>query len=202
MKRAISLLLFLAIVLTVVPASCFAYPSVMYVDTANKKSLNLRSDMSTKATVLTQIPYRAEVQIVEMQQGQTWVTVSYNGITGYVMVRYLSMTRPDYAPIPTARPTAAPIGSIYDQFGPVYARAIVAPSSPGGFVNMRWAPSLQAPVFSICYANVELYVYYANDTWCQVYNPTTNTFGYMMRAFLRFTTVFGDGMVLAEPISK
>ena len=69
-----------------------------YVNTANGGSLNLRKSASDQVAVLAAIPNGTEVTVT--QRGSTWCAVTYNGIAGYVMTKFL------YIPAVTA--TAAP----------------------------------------------------------------------------------------------
>lgn len=207
MKKFFCVMTLFALLLTAAPVGALA--ETMYVDTPNHKSVNLRADMSTDSEILCSVPYRKAVEVLDQLYGSSWVSCSYNGYYGYIMERYLSYERPAPAPTatkkpkPTPKPTARPKpvdNSLYGGFAPAYYNAVVVPSTPGGFVNMRWAPSKKAPVFNIYYANSELEVFYANDTWCQVYDPGSMTFGYMMRPFLNYVSPInaGDG---AEPES-
>lgn len=72
--------------------------------------VNLRSEPSLTATVLTKVPSGTEVTIVEY--GDEWTKVSYNGTEGYISTIYLSATKPvpiaTVAPSSTAKPTATP----------------------------------------------------------------------------------------------
>lgn len=50
-------------------------------------SLNLRKSASKSSAVLEQIPQKERVEVLD--RGDTWSHVRYNGVTGYVMTRYL-----------------------------------------------------------------------------------------------------------------
>jgi len=60
----------------------------VFVNTDNKGTLNLRAEPSASAKVLARIPYKTELSI-ETATGE-WSKVTYNGITGYVMNKFLS----------------------------------------------------------------------------------------------------------------
>ncbi|HPS82219.1 MAG TPA: hypothetical protein PLP25_10235, partial [Candidatus Limiplasma sp.] len=68
-----------------------------------------------------------------------------------------------------------------------YYTATVRPSSPGGFVHLRWAPSKSQPVQSDYYNGSELVVISQNGTWCQVYDELNESSGFMMAEFLSAT---------------
>ncbi len=58
--------------------------------TTQSGSLNLRESSSTSSRVLRTIPQNDMVSV--LQQGAEWCRVAYNGVTGYVMTRYLTFS--------------------------------------------------------------------------------------------------------------
>lgn len=60
----------------------------MYVNTANKGSLNLRIAPSTSKVVLAQIPYHTALEVEKISD--EWSKTTYEGRTGYVMNMFLS----------------------------------------------------------------------------------------------------------------
>ena len=56
--------------------------------TTSGGAVNLRQEASSAARVLSAIPNAASVTVYS--RGETWSQVSYNGVTGYVMTRYLT----------------------------------------------------------------------------------------------------------------
>lgn len=60
----------------------------VYVNTANKGTLNLRAEPSKTGRILAQIPYHTSLEAEHIDD--TWSKVTYNGKTGYVMTEFLS----------------------------------------------------------------------------------------------------------------
>ena len=178
MKRKwLSLIALVMVAVMCTPVIALGGTNIFYVDTANKKSLNMRSDCTMGDNIIASIPYRAEVTVYEFLAGDAWARVEYNGLVGFVMTRYLSGTRP------------ASGGS---GFTPAYYTATVKPSNPSGYVNMRWAPSKSTSVHEVYYAGDMLQVIADNGTWCQVYDTSRNICGFMMKQFLTILSVGGE----------
>ena len=132
------------------PVIALGGTNIFYVDTANKKSLNMRSDCTMGDNIIASIPYRAEVTVYEFLAGDAWARVEYNGLMGFVMTRYLSGTRPASGGSGGSGGGSSSSTAIsYKGFTPAYYTATVKPSNPSGYVNMRWAPS-KSPPFMRC----------------------------------------------------
>lgn len=157
--------------------SAYADAMVYYVNTANKKSLNMRSSTDLGNNILTSIPNGAAVVVYEFLSSNTWAHIGYGGRDGYVMTRYLSLTPP------STQPSTAESLSFKD-FKSTYYLASVKPSTPSGYVNMRWAPSKSTAVHDIYYSGSTLQVIAESKTWCQVYDIQKNICGFMMKEFL------------------
>lgn len=98
MKRKwLSLIALVMVAVMCTPVIALGGTNIFYVDTANKKSLNMRSDCTMGDNIIASIPYRAEVTVYEFLAGDAWARVEYNGLMGFVMTRYLSGTRPPAA---------------------------------------------------------------------------------------------------------
>ena len=63
--------------------------------------------------------------------------------------------------------------------------AAVCPSTPTGFVNLRWAPSKNASIEGVRHSGDTLTVLAENTYWAQVYDEETNTCGFMLKSFLK-----------------
>ena len=157
--------------------SAYADAMVYYVNTANKKSLNMRSSTDLGNNILTSIPNGAAVVVYEFLNSNTWAHIGYGGRDGYVMTRYLSLTPP------STQPSTAESLSFKD-FKSTYYLASVKPSTPSGYVNMRWAPSKSTAVHDIYYSGSTLQVIAESKTWFQVYDTQKNICGFMMKEFL------------------
>jgi len=60
----------------------------VYVNTANKGTVNMRAEPKKTGKVLAQIPYKTSLEAEYVDD--TWSKVTYNGKTGYVMTEFLS----------------------------------------------------------------------------------------------------------------
>ena len=192
-KRLISLgvavLLLAMIVAPLGTASALTWGG--YVNTSNGKGLYLRSDPSTNGSIILTIPFGAWVGFTEIYN-DTWIRVGYAGHEGFVMRRYLSAEAPAPRPVPVPTPAPAPapqpsgneIAQIFSGFQITNYYVAVRPSSPGGFVHMRWAPTKSAPILKDFHQNDQLEVLSQNRTWAQVRDPQTGVTGFMMRSFL------------------
>ena len=168
-KRALAVLLALVVVVTLLPVVNAFASSTMYVSTSNGKSLNMRDYPSKDGNVIANIPYGAKVTVDEDFIGSSWVHVYYKSADGYCMVRYLSTYKPGPKPQPTQPPSPTqPSGSIYDNLVQCYYTATVQPSSAGGFVHLRWAPSKNQPIQRDYYNGSQLVVI-AQDGTCVRY---------------------------------
>lgn len=183
-NRALAVLLAVIMVAVLLPVTQAFASSTMYVSTSNGKSLNLRDYPSKDGNVITTIPYAAKVTVDEDFVGSSWVHVYYKNLDGYCMARYLSTTKPGPKPQPTKTATPTQSGSLYDNLVQCYYTAIVRPSSPGGFVHLRWAPSKNQPIQRDYYNGSELVVISQDGVWCQVYDEANEVSGFMMAQFL------------------
>lgn len=180
-----------AFILAVLLAVCFAASAMayttMYVYTSNGKPLNLRDAPSMLGNVMIQIPNGAAVRVNDVFD-ETWYSVTYGSFTGYSMSRYLVYATPTPVYCPTPTPVPYYYGGfpneIFVDFQPVLYTALVRPSNPAGYVNLRWAPSLQSDIHSRYYANAMLTVMSQNTVWCQVLDEAGNVMGFIMRQFL------------------
>ena len=115
MKRILSLMTLLALLLGLLPASASIYDpnsGSMFIKTANGKSVNMREEPSTDAKVITSIPYGRSVVVYSGFVSGQWSHVQYGMFNGYVMTRFLTGEKPapftPPTPKPTPRPTATP----------------------------------------------------------------------------------------------
>ncbi len=211
------------LILVAVPLTSMAMTRRAYVSTSNGGNLNMRIYPTTDSDVITSIPYGGEVTILASYDDGLWVDVAYGSYEGYVMWRYLvyeypgpmpgPIPRPDPTfnpvpnpmPNPTARPTAKPnpnpsnnsvekaLANLFNGFEQMRYLAAVKPSTPGGIVHMRWAPSKATAIITDYHQNDQLQVLAQNDSWCQVRDPGTGVTGFMMRSFLTLISI-GDGI--------
>ena len=158
-------------------------------------SLNLRESPSASARILGLLPYGAWVTV--NARGVDWSAVSYGGVSGYVMSRYLSFgaavptTLPTLAPtpLPTAAPTIAPV---------YWGSANAYVSTTGGSLNLREAPKSNAKVLTTIPNGTALTVVTQGSAWCAVTYQGIQ--GYVMTAFLTFPAAYATPAPTQAPI--
>lgn len=64
--------------------------------------VNMRSEASLTAAVVTKVPSGARVKIVKLEKKE-WFEVTYDGVSGYINAMYLSSKKP--APVATSTPS-------------------------------------------------------------------------------------------------
>lgn len=148
-------------------------------DTAQVKTgnggLNLRETASAQARVLLSIPDGASVTLLD--QGSEWCKIRYQGTTGYVMTRYLSIGQS------TSQPTET--------------KAWISQSVVGG-VNLRFGPDTSAQVLMVLQPGAEVTVLMQGESWSVVrYGETT---GYVMSRYLTDTAPAGTGSEGQQPV--
>ncbi len=139
-------------------------------------SLNLREHARSGAKVLLTIP-NGTVITVSVRES-TWCSVSYQGVSGYVMTSYLRFpSDPSVTPVPTA--TASPSPTPVTP-GVSVGTAVITTS--GGSVNLRAQASSSAKVLlSVPNAGI-VSVQARGPEWSAVtYN---GTFGYIMSKYM------------------
>ena len=194
MKRRNLILLALALMLTGMLACAGALADeVMYVRTNNGGHLNVRALPMVDGDIVGRLSYGDKVIVYGHYDDYVEIKAVNNNMWGYVAKRYLSSRKP--APIPSGDGSSgdgdasAAISSMNYQFRsmqPVGAYTVyVRPSRPGGFVNLRWAPSMEAEVQQRCYANYELEVMAVGNSWYQVRDVRTGSVGFIMKSFVQ-----------------
>ena len=151
---------------TSTPASGKTYATV----TTASGSLNLRERADKNASVLTKIPQYAQVEV--LAYGSVWCQVVYNGITGYAMTSFLTLSGTPAQPTPTPMPTSSGDGTV----------AWV--STSGGSLNLREAARSGAAVLTTIPNGTQLSVTQRGSIWCAVIYHGRS--GYVMTEFLRF----------------
>lgn len=112
MKQVVSLILILAIMLTIgTPALASMYNPdgyVMYVKTGNGLKLNLRESPDANAKIIGKIPYGEAVSVYPKFLSDKWSHVQYGMLNGYVMKSFLVRNPPKPYVSPTPKPTTKP----------------------------------------------------------------------------------------------
>lgn len=185
------------LMLAVAPAAMANQIGNKYVKTSSGSNVRMRQGPGTEYDVIDRVPYGAVVETyseTKNPSGESWTEVGYHGNTGWIMTRYLSNTKPTSSSGSSSGSSSSGSSSsdegmtanIFNNFKDVNVMADIKPSTTGNFVNMRWAPSLSAPVQARYYEGQEVYVLKANKTWCQVYDEENNRVGFIQRTLLDY----------------
>ncbi|MCR4885615.1 MAG: SH3 domain-containing protein [Clostridiales bacterium] len=208
MKKQILSLALIAVMMAVfLPAQAVAdsYYGTQYVYTDNGKTLNVRSAPSMGDNIIGSLKYGAEVTVVEMYSNGwakiLWEQNAYGEFgTAYVQRRFLVNHKPssqpsqpavvpasgsaaagaDYAKLFTAMNDEFRTGKLVPQQFNVYAR----PSRASGWVNLRWAPSLEAERIATCPQGKVLTVIAETRNWYQVRDPQTGMIGFISKQYV------------------
>ncbi|MCR4886193.1 MAG: SpoIID/LytB domain-containing protein [Clostridiales bacterium] len=147
-------------------------------------SLNLRLYARDTAKVLLTIPQYETVSVHET--GSVWCRVTYRGVTGWVMTRFLSFNGAAPTPAPAGSPAPAAGGSVpLDPTLRTLREPIVGRIMPTDKrLNLREGCSTAARVILEMPKYEFLTIYAVGDTWCQVeYGGRT---GYCMTKYLEY----------------
>ena len=137
--------------------------------TTAQGSLNLRLSPATNARVLCTIPQYTVIALTA--HGETWSKTSYNGHTGYVMTKFLTLLS-----APSATETPAPTGAPDQPAAPRYARV----TTRQGSLNLRATQG--GRVLRTIPQNELVLLEEEGSVWCKVtYGGYT---GFVMREFL------------------
>ncbi len=152
-------------------------PGALYAKvTTNSSSLNLRSDRSATSKILAYIPKGTMIALT--QYGSDWCATSYNGKSGYVMTKYLTLTQTGVTAAPAATPTPTPPA----QTGAAYAKV----TTRSGSLNLREADNGGARVLTTIPRNSYIAIDRYGASWCMTrYAGYT---GYVMTSFLTFVS--------------
>ncbi|MEG0902295.1 MAG: SH3 domain-containing protein [Clostridia bacterium] len=176
--------------LTAMPMAALAGAHYSYVYTSNGKTLNMRKAPITHANnKVTDVPYGARVVVHEYVNSATWAYVEYQGRMGYVMTRYLVNQAP--APKPVPKPSAPDTPASFNGFVQAEYSALVRASVPGGYINMRWAPSKQQAIQQRMADGQRVEVIAQNKVWAQVRDDDTGNVGFIMLQFLSVIDGYG-----------
>ena len=186
---------FLAVMLLMLAAAPAALANPIgnkYVKTSSGKSVRMRGGPGTEYDVIDRVPNGASVETYSQMQnpaGERWTEIGYHGATGWIMSRYLSGKKPGSQSGGSSSKDSGSgtmTATIFTNFHDVALTADIKPSTPGNFVNLRWAPSKSAPVQARYYEGQQVYVLKANNSWCQVYDEANNRCGFILRSLLDY----------------
>ncbi len=195
MKRIVCFLLTIVMLTAMTGAALAAVNSgmisvgdVLYVITTGG-TLNVRADASGNAKVTYKLPNHAPVHALDTgRNGFLWVEFKFNGrfANGYVSMDFLTYTVPSKinengatkvgdptpAPAPSAGELVANMNfSNFKLVQPGMARVIASkPNRPGGWVNLRWVPSMDSAIIAKMPKDAIMTVIAEGKTWYQVMN--------------------------------
>lgn len=189
MKKLITALLVFTLILSV---GATALATTYYIKTQSGNYVYVRSGRGTDYEKIGKLEYGDHIDVVNIKNG--WAKFNYGSKGyGYVCANFLSKNKP--AAITRSSDTKAAGSSSsstsnydmvksYDKFVNVSYKAVVQPSTSSNNINLRWGPSMGAPIMGLRRAGCELRVIAENATWCQVVDDATGECGFMMKKFL------------------
>ena len=206
MKKLSALLLALLLALAVlIPAAAEdntpnATAGYYYVYTENGKSLNVRDAPGGQA--VGSLKYGTKVYCYYLDGGTGWalITYSYNKpgygygeYACYISNRYLVKSKPPANPADAfsysdSKASSSNLADINKEFRsarkvtPYYVT--VRPARVSGWVNLRWAPSLNAEIMATYKNNDRLLVINELTKWYQVEDPVTGNVGFINRPYV------------------
>jgi len=192
-KRILAMAVAVMLVMALyIPAATADY--IMYVYTANGRTLNAREYRNTDAKVLLNLKYGQEVW-VDADLNNGWTRLNAAGALDYVYVqsRYLVPNPP--GPKPTPKPGgggSSSSTSIQSDIDAEFKAAHLVNeysvetrnSRATGVVNMRWAPSKKAPLIESYKNGATLTVIAELKDWRQVRDDETGAVGFIRHDFL------------------
>ena len=204
-KRLLSLMLVTALALGLwlpsAQAGSYGFLITKYVYTQNGLSLNVRESPSTSANVIGGLAFGTAVDVRSYTADGVWAIIAYNGYTAYVQSRYLVDYYPGPKPTTPVSPTSAPASDAQKALNEMNAEFMSArtgnapftisarPARASGWVNLRWAPTMEAEVISKCYSGKVLNVIKELRNWYQVQDPDTGDIGFISRNYVTVIAV-------------
>ena len=169
-----------------------------YVYTENGKTLNVRD--APGGNVVGHLKYGTRIYCYYNDNGWALIDYTYD-MPGYgkgtyacfVSSRYLRKTKPPARNSgSTATATVTPAAGLLDEINAEFATAkkvepykvIVRPTRASGWVNLRWAPSMNAELLATYGANTQLLVIAETDNWLQVEDQDTGSVGFIKKEFV------------------
>lgn len=151
----------------------------IYQVTTDGSALNMRNAASTSGDVITQIPAGAKVQVLE--SNGTWAHATYNGISGYCSMAYLTAVAETTTATTTATTDATAVSNVTETSvsETVSTAATTEPFSKdeagkyivsvkASYLNMRAGASLSADIITTIPNGTTVTVTEANSEWAAV----------------------------------
>ena len=190
MKKLITALLVFTLLLAV---GATALAKTYYIKTQSGSYVYVRSGRGTDYEKIGKLEYGDHIDVVNIKDGWAKFNFGSRGY-GYVSAKFIVKEKPaaishNNKPTNNTTTNKAASGSFdlvksYDKFVNVSYMAVVQPSTSSNNINLRWGPSMNAPIMGLRRAGCELRVIAENGTWCQVIDEATGESGFMMKKFL------------------
>lgn len=154
-------------------ASAFVTPALAVSGTVNTEGsyLRLRSEASTKGSVLRNLAHNTSVDILETLDNG-WCQVSYDGVTGYVSGQYLTLPGEE-APAeeedaPAAEEEAVPEAQSDEEEAPAKEEDALYVKVTTGTLNIRSGPSTDTDKVGTLHAGRVVRVLEVLDGWYRI----------------------------------
>ena len=193
MRKMITALLVFTLLLAV---GATALAKTYYIKTQSGSYVYVRSGRGTDYEKIGKLVYGDHIDVVDIKNG--WAKFNYGAYGyGYVSANFITKEKPaaidhkntsnnnknNNASSSSSSGTFDLVNS-YNKFVNVSYMAVVQPSTSSNNINLRWAPSTNAPIMGLRRAGCQLRVIAENGTWCQVVDDATGECGFMMKKFL------------------
>jgi uncharacterized protein YgiM (DUF1202 family) len=144
--------------------------TTLYIQTGNSGKLHLRAFASQSARSLGLYPNGTAVHVTARSGG--WAFVEIGGVTGYMMLKFLTTASPYYPPV-----TNPPITPVPGSPTLMYVR-----TGNSGKLHLRDYPSQEARSLGLYPNGTQVYAVDMGNGWCQA--MVGGQSGYMMTRFL------------------
>lgn len=189
MKAKMSLLAAVVLLAALlVPMSASAY--TMYVKTANGGAVNLRDEPTTDSWSITKIGYGSAVDVLQ-NEGE-WSAINWPGrsnpawMASKYLVNYYPGTSPSRRDSGDSSEGTSSVADLnfksFKLVEPYYA--YVRANYSGGYVNLRWAPSMDAAVAQRVNDGSEIKVIAEGRGWYQIQDERSGYVGFMKSGFI------------------
>ena len=153
--------------------------------TSNGGPLNMRTAPSASASVSSSFSSGRVVSV--LLKGNTFWRVSIDGVTGFMMSKYLT--------------ASSSIGSGVQPGNPPATNGYAVVTNPGATqrLNLREQPSASARVIAQYKNGIRMEVVAPGTEWCKVYGSASGNIGYMMTSYL---TLYGQSGVPVKTVQN
>lgn len=196
-KKLLSVTLLALLVLAMLIPAAHA-ETTMYVYTENGQTLNVRSSERVDNNVVGQLAFGTAVRVRSSYNGWSEIVYPWGDSYGfrvdyaYVQSRYLVSYDPSYDPSNDPVTPEKDLAKAFNEMNAEFRTArkvtpfnvVSRPSRATGWVNLRYAPSLQAERIATCPQGKVLTVLAELQNWYQVQDPTTGMVGYISRQYV------------------